>query len=64
MRNTAIVAAVIAIIALMETLMTICTVPRTRAWPKMLPFAGLMNCGSSDRYMTAVFGFTRLVKLI
>ena len=61
MRNTAILAAEIAIITLTKTLMTICTVLKPGACPKMMPFAGLMNCGSGSSYMTAVFGFSGLV---
>ncbi|KTW10449.1 MULTISPECIES: hypothetical protein [Sphingomonas] len=59
MSNTATVAAEIAIMALTKTLMTICIVPKTRACLKMLPFAGMMNCGGGDRYMAAIFVFSR-----
>lgn len=52
-------AAEIAIMALTKTLMTICIVPKTRACLKMLPFAGMINCGGGDRYMAAIFVFSR-----
>ena len=46
------VPAEMAMAALTETLMTICTVPSTSAWPRTLPFAGSMNCGNNDKYIT------------
>lgn len=50
-----------AINALTVTLMAICVEPSTSDCSSTLPWPGSMNCGISDRYMTAILGLSRLV---
>lgn len=60
-RNAAIDPAINAIIALTVTLTAICVNPSAIDCVNTLPCSGIMNCGNSDRYSTAAFGFSRLV---
>ncbi|KVT86124.1 hypothetical protein WK58_27515 [Burkholderia ubonensis] len=51
----------LAISALTLTLTAICTQPSASDCASTLPCPGEMNCGSNDRYITAIFGFARFV---
>src|SRR5476649_103010 len=53
--------AITAIDAFTARLIEIWTLPNARDWTRTLPWSGVMNCGSSDRYITAILGFARLV---
>jgi len=61
-RKAAIEPAMMATVALMLMLIAICVVPSMNDCISTPPCSGRMNCGSSDRYITAILGFSRLVR--
>lgn len=60
-RKAAIEPAASVIIVLTLRLTVICVKPRIIDCAKTLPCCGSMNCGSKERYITAILGLSRLV---
>ncbi|KAG1529755.1 hypothetical protein G6F50_017780 [Rhizopus delemar] len=50
-----------AMTALPDRLTATCVMPSASDCVSTLPWSGWMNCGSSDTYITAILGFSRLV---